>query len=410
MKRKIRGTALLLMVSLIASSTACEATEKKTNELSVRTKEVTDTTVEVVFEEPEPDPDPEPSETNPSETTETTEATTAYEWEPYDFDRWVYKYMVLIDEDYSYCHLVASDGYGMMTELIEPEYGPIYLAGEYDGKLYYADNDSLNYIDMTDPEHPVTTWLAFEKTDDYVGEIYKTMTFMRMVDDTIYFTYNWAYPGEDDYGLHGMRVTDEHPKAFMISPEIGMGGTSDWAVDADNKIIYFNESLDYNQKELYKYDIETGEKELILTGMTSVKFKDHYLVCKYSEGVCLYDTETGEAVYLSEVGEPYNGLTYGLADIANGDVYFKAGNDIVKYDNGNKTVVYTSPKDDFYGFTFLTDGIIELIYYDNPGNYLVNGEIHSDLELIGDFKVQMYDGEMGYYTVANIYALQQIFF
>ena len=403
MKRNIRGMALLIMISLMASSVACESANKKPEKLNVRSKEDTDVEVEVVTEETET----ETSETTTSETSE--ETTAAYEWETYVFEREKYKYLVLIDDDYEYCHLVASDGYGRMYELVEPEMGAFYIAGEYEGRLYYADKYSLNYIDMTDPEHPVTQLLLFEEMEgsDQWFEMYKSMVFMSMVDDTIYFNYNWIYPEDEDYGLYAMKITDEHPKAVQISSEAGIG---DWCADVDNKVIYYNEPLNYSDEELYKYDIKTGEKELILTGMTSVDLKDHYLVCKYSEGVCFYDTETGEVTYLPEVGEPHNGSTYGLADIANGDVYFKVGNDIVKYDNGNKTVVFTSPKEGFYGFTFLTDGIIELIYIDGPEEFLVNGEVHKDLWTIADFKVEMMDGGMGYYTVYNIYALQQIFY
>ena len=121
------------------------------------------------------------------------------------------------------------------------------------------------------------------------------------------------------------------------------------------------------------------------------------------------DTESGETVYLPEVGEQHNGSTYGLADVANGDVYFKVGNDIVKYDNGKKTVVYTADGDDFYGFMFWTDGIIELIYFSSGDRFLVEGEEYKALDGIADFEVKMFDGNTRIFTIDQIYCLQVIY-
>lgn len=403
MKRKIMSFSLAV---LMCAMTACDVKDKKEEKIKVRSKgptEATETTE--TTEEPIPPIIEDQGEPMYEETT--VESVAYYKWEEYVFDDDEYKYLVINDWG-GYCHLIANveDGW---YEMVEEEYGPIYIAGEYEDRFYYADTYGLKYIDLTDPDHHVETWFEFEDLEDiYSYDMHRNISAMDIVGDTLYFSYDWTVEfGDEYYGLYSIKFTDDSlDDAVKISSEATMG---DWYADAEKEVLYFIEWLDYGDEEVYRYDIKTGEYEVLLTDVTSLEKKDKYLICKYEEGAVFYDTETCECVYLPEVGEPHNGLTYGLADVANGDVYYKDGNNIVKYDYGKKTVVYTADGDDFYGFSFWTDGIIELIYLDSGDRFLVEGEEYKALDCIADFEVKMFDGSTMIFTIDQIYCLQVIY-
>lgn len=404
MKRKVLSFSLAV---LMCAMTACDVKDKKEEKIKVRSKDPTETT-ETTETTEEAIPPIVEDQGEPVYKETTVEPVADYEWEEYVFDDDEYKYMVVNDWE-GYCHLIANGEDGWY-EMVEAEYGPIYIAGEYEGRLYYADVRGLRYIDPADPDQKVETWLEFEElgTTEYGYDMYRNISSMAIVGDTLYFNYDWSTDFDDEsFGLFAIKFTDDSlDDAVKISSEVSMG---DWYADVENEVLYYNEWLDYNEEELYRYDTGTGEKELLLTQMSSFDMKEKYLVCKYSEGICFYDTESRETVCLPEVGEQHNGSTYGLADVANGDVYFKVGNDIVKYDNGKKTVVYTADGDDFYGFMFWTDGIIELIYFSSGDRFLVEGEEYKALDGIADFEVKMFDGNTRIFTIDQIYCLQVIY-
>jgi len=353
------------------------------------------------------------------------------------------EFAVAKSEDLDMNYIIGKDENNNWNELIEKKQDVI-LCGEYNDKLYFADAESLSYIDLNKTPYSEIKWLTYKDYQAYDnGEMGRTISKATMIEDTIYFEYGTFSGGsEPTDGILTIKVTDtsiDDAVQFIAKAYCGK-----WEIDAKNKILYY---IEYNDlvHSLYKYDLNTGKQEVIINGISvpnsqnptkriikqSVIDFEVYsdkilcLVTNQStepdtngyypatESLHLYDitTEEDKIINTSNKGSHSGGL-WSFAEYHNDDVYYKSGDNIIKYNNGKNDIIYRYSANDggesihgesgFYGFYFIDNNIIELVLQSADNKYFVNGKVVTEPTGISTITVKMKNGSIKDFAINNI--------
>lgn len=288
------------------------------------------------------------------------------------------------------------------------------ILGTYKNNLYYYDEDGLAYIDFESETYKRTEWLKYKQYKvSETGEVGNlNISKASMIDDIIYFKYNLNTSGSSSTnGILSINVNDNSfDKAVQILSDVE---SNEWEIDVENKLIYYSANSQ-DTESLFKYNISTNEKELILSDIkgfqiegqnilylklnNSYKTSANTIVHAATYDLYLYDMNTKEnkLIYESSIANINSNTLYSFAECHNGDIYYKVDNKIVQYNNGANTVIYTyspnSGEDYLYGFKFKENNIIELILQNDDKKYLINGKVYDDLSNESTITVTMSDG------------------
>ena len=329
------------------------------------------------------------------------------------------KYKILNDENKHYLVKLENSNYNVIYEF-EESYGFHYI-GIYNNKLYYSEEDSIKYLVLENENVIKKEWIKIPQYDFLVPAI----TQSKIIGDSLYFSIN-SFGG-------GNNPTDGILKLSMNANDfneylqiIDDADLSQWYVNEEENIIYY-EKFNYGNGIIpYEYNIKTNEKkqlfdiepEGILYGNGKILYyiheSDRYdsdwnLIyschCKPHYELYAYDINTKKIDLITDnINENKNGNITAIADIANEKIYYYTSNGkIYIYNTSDKssTEYYTLNNNSSYrGFYFLDDEKTMVIWNDGSieDQYVVNGKIKDSLENIN---VVMKDGTEKKYPFKN---------
>ena len=337
------------------------------------------------------------------------------------------EFAVAKSDDKTINYIIAKDENNNWNEIIEKN-KEILICGEYNNKLYYSDGDGLKYIDLTNSQFAETKWLDYKEYQPYDNGGMEKLAVSKatMIDDTIYFEYNTSAGGVDSTdGIQTIKINDnsiDDAKQFIAKADMGK-----WEIDTDNKILYFIEFQHSTAGTLYKYNLTTNEQSKIFDKVESFDVcsnKILYYIFNQTttpnangyypatHDLYLYDINTEENKFITSTSFVNSGNLWSFAEYHNNDVYYKSGDNIIKYNNGKNDIIYTySSKDGgksiqgdsgFYGFYFVDTNIIELVLQMADNKYLVDGKVVSSPTGISTITVKMIDGSTKTFTAENV--------
>ena len=261
--------------------------------------------------------------------------------------------------------------------------------GMYNKRYYFetttSDTLTVKYIDFAD-NLKVKTWGSIKQNiSDEMGMV-ETIESPVIVGDTMYFTFN-SMPSsiKNGTGLLAIKMNASKLTDFkVIDKETDLGK---WSIDKKNKIIYYI-NFYHNDPAMYKYDINTGKKEKILTTKNTfddLVFVDGHLVYfdANNKTVNEVDTKTYKTSVIVDAKNERIGYTFGLDTQAYKDkFYVQKGGTIYKYDFSTKqfTKYVDVDPNGFEGFMIMDDNTIYVGTSKDPYHYyLVNGKKTSSL-------------------------------
>ncbi len=225
--------------------------------------------------------------------------------------------------------------------------------GEYDKKLYYADDFGFKYIDLSSKDFNVTEWIKYEEKcydDDngFVGLAYADKGILK--DDTIYFIKSsFGWDNNRDSYLYTLNVNAT--SYSDIKKEFKQKSIVDFII-ADNYIYYYYwEGSDIARKSLKSYNFDTKETKKLLNNIDNIDlYKDDKKVI-YSQAVSnkddapdkwyLYDLESNDKTFIAKVNSSSDSdCVSGMFQLFNNKVYYVDRNVIMRYENGKKEKIY----------------------------------------------------------------------
>jgi len=313
----------------------------------------------------------------------------------------VFKYAIVKEDDTEY-YIIQKMGDGSWKEIMQTD-SPPRLAGSYDNKLYIYDHYGFAYIELNDTNISRTPWLDYQDPDD----IFKAKASNAvLIGDIMYFSYDTYPPAtEMEKGLRVLKLSDT---SFDDSEPLIPNVAYSWTTDKNGKSLIYSEGHDVYGSEVYQYDLSNGETTFLIENAKSFRtYKDGHIL--YITGNILFgelylydpDTKTSQLI-LAESDYSHSGTLYAFADYRNGDVYYKDEDNIVKYNNGARDVIYTYDPShggsDFYGFDFVRNDTIELIMQSAPNKYLIDEtEMVDVVPEDRGISVKMADGTMRFF-------------
>lgn len=319
--------------------------------------------------------------------------------------------------------IIGKDKNGTWEEILRAD-NETNVLGTYKNKVYYYNSNGLSYIDLTKEEYEETEWIKYKqyKISD-TGELGNLgISKATMIDDTIYFEYTIGAGGTlpTDGILSITTNSKSFDNAIQLIADVDKGK---WQVDTNNKLIYYIQFEQGKSGPLYKYDLATKQKEKIFDNVESFKIYENKILY-YILNNSVTSTETGiypatydlylynmdnkenKLIYVSSVSNINSGNLWSFAEYYNDDVYYKDENKIIKYNNGEKNIIYTYSSnhggDYLYGFYFIDKNIVELVIQNGNKKYLVNGNISDRPSGISTINVRMKDGTKKEFRVDKV--------
>ncbi|MBO4579079.1 MAG: hypothetical protein J5715_02880 [Clostridiales bacterium] len=397
MKKTPKTIALMLTLSLIASS-GCNIVRE--TETSARGSSETETTTTE-----EPTTTTESEETGSSKESESEASSSATESAPEETKETGIKgikegSIIETLEDPSYIIIKGENG-----EWIELAEGTVYYLTKAGNKVYYADKYTLKCIDITDPDLKENTLFKFYKwhNDEYDCEEILNISHAVVVGNTMYFGYySFAAGTEDTDGVLKIDLdAGSLDEAEQLIPVADFG----WKISEKEKAIFYCDGSERSSYQtLYRYDLATGDKTQVMKGVRSFDIQDGKILILSDDGLKLMDLKSGDIQTVTENdGWTLSGNLWGYAELHNGDVYYLEGNHVFKYDNGKTTTVLKIDSEEVRFFDFLYNDVIRIIYEESDYEYFVNGEKITDLKDITDITVKMKDGKSKDLSMTDFY-------
>lgn len=263
----------------------------------------------------------------------------------------------------------------------------IVFFGEYNNKIYYANNEVFKYIDLNDKSLTPVTWIKCEGTYDTAGQpgnlVHPETGFVK--DGIIYFR---MQIGSHEHSLRYLSV--DATKFSDIKKVANIGYSFDY--NLDNNAIYY---MDYKEigtpKDVVKFDMKTKEKSKIhtfdknttlLSGHNGITLIAKSTKNKNKYNLYLYNLETSKETYLDEVNYTpedddsiwYNYYGTNRLIVDKNTIYYLDNNNVMKYENGNKSKVYEYNTDKNKNY-FEGD---YLIFNENDNNILYHRNDEND--------------------------------
>jgi len=372
MIKEAKIAAVILAASMMAGLSACtidigsQSTDSKetkskateTAKTEVQEEETDDTKATDVTDVTDPT-DSLPDETEPDPTVPVISGGQKIE------------YQKLKDDWY---HIARKDENGLWSEIARSE-DPLYVFGEYNDEVYYATWSGLCHVNIY--SHVVTQWIEFEsETYDDGYTLLNAIYDGAVIGDTLYFTFS-SYSGgtEPNDGLMSLKLTDDSfDDAVQINRKVIF-----WDADVEHKTIYYIKADSYVLAGTFcRYDVATGEEMDYLNNVESFT-REGTLAAVQPYGIddiYLLDLETCKInAVIQGVDYSNSGSVWGVCEIRNGDLYYKMDDQLIRYNNGANEVLCTVEGHIFYGFYFLTDNVIDLVYNMEDDEFLVDGKI-----------------------------------
>lgn len=274
------------------------------------------------------------------------------------------------------------------------------IIGKYENKLYFTNDDGIYYIDLTQSPFIKNEWIKYREFDveheamptdggSFISKEKEHIFSPYMVDGEIYFNFS-----SSEYGLQKININS---KSLDDSVKVVDECFGNYVIDTNNKILYYlKRSIPYDN--LYRYDLQTNSEELMFEKVEGFRFKDNKILYYGKNAPDLSDIyeeyEPDYYIYLYDIGTKTNQLIsynknvnnmtndiYNNADYIDGDVYYKIGALIEKYNGGNNDIIYShsaaTAMNEFYGFSFINDDIIEVELQGQKDKYIL---IHKNVE------------------------------
>jgi hypothetical protein len=265
--------------------------------------------------------------------------------------------------------------------------------------LYFHDWIGLAYIELDEAIPSRISWIDYpvpenESQHNRANRIIRGSA----VGDTIFFFYDSTSGGEEiTDGLLSLQYTaTSFDEAVQLIPEASSG---DVEVDAENGRVFY---VHVRDKNLYYYDITNNTEVLLLDDVSSFRIcsDDQILYLgPYTVGLYLHNPNTNTSEHIFEGQSDKTGNLWSFAYYRNSDVYYRDGSKIVQYHGGERRTLYTySPShggEYLYGFSFLTDNVIELNLHSET-KFLINGQVVDILPERYQIPVKMADGSTTY--------------
>ncbi|MBQ6687227.1 MAG: hypothetical protein IJN03_01740 [Bacilli bacterium] len=328
------------------------------------------------------------------------------------------EYYVLNDEKKQKKYIVSKekDTYDVVYDIDDSNY-----IGVYDNKIYYTQNDKINYIDLSENTLKEKQWISKPNIDGYDDGDY-LITKAVIVKDNMYFSYSAG-----GMGLYSLKMNAKDiSEAIKVLDDNDM---SDWWFSEDELNIYYVPEYTPNTKVVPKvYNIKNKTKNQLLEhdkyrDAESIKYVDNKIIYYYLESdlydsnynkiyscnctpyhkLYILDVNTKETNFISNISrEKY----FAISDIYNGKLYYMKDNvSIYQYDINNKTEIkyYDDIKSnkDVVGIKAISEQVLKIYYNFGEIEYIINGELKSPENL----NVKMLDNQINTY---NIYDLIKI--
>lgn len=258
----------------------------------------------------------------------------------------------------------------------------MHLYGLYENKLYFSDSQGLAYIDISSSSPTRIAWIDFPKLNDYFA--YKIGGGV-ILNDKLYFNYrlNWNNDEKNDGLLCLSLSATSMDQAVQLDSSI-----SRWIFDKhDNTFICLITGKDKYYQHICKYDASTNTKTLLIEDVGMYfRYLDDNGIILYSPlnefKVNMYNLKTKQDKTIipnTSVGNKHGNPICSIEYFDN-DFYYINQDKIVKHNNGKNDVIFTIPE--YFGrFTFkhIDENTIVINHYDNPPQYIVNGELKNEL-------------------------------
>lgn len=304
----------------------------------------------------------------------------------------------LTAEEENVAYIVGKNENGMWKEILRENVNDI--IGIYENKLYFTNDDGIYYIDLVQSPFIKNEWIKYREFDveheampedggSFVSKEKEHIFDPYMVDGEIYFNFS-----SSEYGLQKISINS---KSLDDSVKVVDDCFGNYVIDTNNKILYYlKRNVPYDN--LYRYDLQTNTEELMFEKVEGFRFKDNKILYYgknapdssdiYEEYepdyyIYLYDigTKTNELISYNKNDNNMTNSIYNNADYIDGNVYYKRGALIEKYNGGNNNIIYShsaaTAMNEFYGFNFINDDIIEIILQGQKDKYIL---VHKDIE------------------------------
>ena len=397
MKKTPKTIALMLTLTLLASSGCNIVSETET---SARGSSETETTTTE-----EPTTTTESEETGSSKESESEASSSATESAPEETKETGIKGI----KEGSIIETLENPGYiiikGENGEWIELAEGMVEYLTKAGNKVYYADKYTLKCVDITDPDLKENTLFKFYKwhNDEYDCEEILNISHAVVVGNTMYFGYSSFAAGTED--TDGVLKIDLDAGSLDEAEQLIPVADFGWKISEKEKAIFYCDGSERSlYQTLYRYDLATGNKTQVMKGVRSFDIQDDKMLILTENEIKFMDMKSGDIQTVSQYdGWTTSGNHYGFAEIHNGDLYYLAGNDLIKYDNGKNTPVLKIDSPEFLYFDFIYNDIIKITNEKSADEYYVNGEKITDLKDITAITVKMKDGKSKDLTLTDFY-------
>lgn len=266
------------------------------------------------------------------------------------------------------------------------------LLGTYGNRLYFYDNITISFVSFENTDYKKEEWLRFRHyksaNTSELGILNIDKAYLK--DDIIYYKY--AVNIKNSSSTSGILSLGLNDDSFEQSKQlIPTVSGNNWTMIKDNNCIYYvtdgkilnRYSIDQQRSEVVISDAASvtvcEDKALFLKLSSSYKESDNAMVHAATYHLYTYDLNTQEStlIFESSVANVKNSSLDGFAQLYKGDVYYKDNNSIVKYNNGEKQVIYSDESSNNYldGFNIINDSTIQLNMQGGVKKYLVNGSV-----------------------------------
>lgn len=293
---------------------------------------------------------------------------------------------------------------GKWEEIVTSTIGTTYF-GEYNNKVYYADDEAFKYIDLNGKSLTPVTWLKYEETYQEQMNTITAKPWQGFIKDGI--IYFLIHDKRLSFSIRYLSTT-----ATKYSDITKIAEANNFDYNIDNNAIYYS-TYDYKsdgiitKTKIMKLDMKTKEKSEIYSFNNNTYIVNAHNgkvlltnnASKNKSELYLYDLETKERSFLTEVTGSYMKGAYDKLVVDSNTVYYLDDSNIMKYENGNKTKVYeysTEKSKDYFTDNCVLLNKDSLVCYSNgdiDDKYIINKKevTESQLKEMYSYKVTMKD-------------------
>ena len=282
MKKTPKTIALMLTLSLIASSgcnivskTETSAPDTSETKTTTTVTETTTTATEGTTSSKEPE----------SEATTSTSESVPEETQQPGIKGIKEESIIETLEDPSYIIIKGENG-----EWIELAEGMVVYLTKAGNKVYYADKYTLKCIDITDPDLKENTLFKFYKwhNDEYDCEEILNISHAVVVGNTMYFGYSSFAAGTED--TDGVLKIDLDAGSLDEAEQLIPVADFGWKISEKEKAIFYCDGSERSSYQtLYRYDLATGDKTQVMKGVRSFDIQDGKILILSDDGLKLMD-------------------------------------------------------------------------------------------------------------------------